>query len=222
MDVGPGCGEGVSREEDDGQNVVAKVHKEAFAAFMRLSLVKHRISSLNYAMINMRDSKGEMSAMFNCIHCVSDSLVSKNMDKGKVQQLMGSAYMPMLSSGRSAHAIPFTIQDLSLEGLRQCLSEIVDLHFKCAEGDGKELFGALMDAMSLNNLFEQSCFAKERGAYGTFLEELAGVVNNLAKSGTGTLVNVRSLIVFDYNMDSLISRENPAAFLDIMIHKHVY
>lgn len=201
----------------NGEIIGNLIVEELFQAFLRLGLVKHKVSSLNYAMINMRDTKGEMRAMFDCLDYMSDTLVSRNMEKSKVQQLMGSAYMPVSASGRSIHAVPSTIMDLSLEGLRESLSAIIDLHF---EGDGKSLFTRLIEAMSSESLFSQSYFAKAQQPYTMFIENLKGLVNNLVV-GLTTYVDVQQFIVFEYSMESLITRERPDAFLDIMIHKHV-
>ena len=202
----------------NGEIIGKLIQDEAFHAFLRLSLVKHKVSSLNHAMINMRDTKGEMSAMFDCLDYVSDTLFSKTMEKSKVQRLMGSAYMPVPASGRSMHAVPSTIMDLSLEGLRESLSAIIDLDFK---GDGKPLFNSLMDAMSGESLFSQSYFVRAQQPYTMFIERLKGLVRNLVVNGVTTHVDVKQFIVFEYAMGSLITRERPDAFLDIMIHKHV-
>ena len=202
----------------NGEIIGKQIQEEAFRAFLRLGLVKHKVSSLNHAMINMRDAKGEMDAAFDCLDYVSDTLNSRNMEKSKVQRLMGSAYMPVSASGRGTHAVPSTVTDLNLEGLRESLSAIVDLDFK---GTGRALFSSLMEAMSGEQLFAQGHFVHAQQPYTMFNEHLKKLVQDLVVSGATTHVDVKRFIVFEYALESLITRERPDAFLDIMIHKHV-
>lgn len=103
-------------ENDDDDD---EVQTQAFNAFMRLQLVRKKVSSLNNAMVVMRDEKGELSAVFDWLDIVTDTWNSNKLDKKIVKDLQGSLYTPVCQSRKTAVVLPQSIAGLSLR--TQCV-----------------------------------------------------------------------------------------------------
>lgn len=195
--------------------------EEGFNAFMRLQLVRKRASSLNNAMIAMRDSKGELSSIFDWVDIRSDTLNSTKVDKKKVKELQGSMYTPC-QSGRQVAILPESITDLNLKVLENSIGKITD---SASDGEGKELFLSLMSKLTSTEWLKQKVV---RTGYNAnikedmkFVEGLKAFTSELNGSSESSEVNIRGLLVFRYSLEKLIDWENPNMFVKSLIHRHV-
>lgn len=205
-----------SDDEDDEE----ELHKQAFSAFMRLQLVRKKLSSLNNAMVAMKDEKAELSAIFHWVDIVSDALNSKQLDKKTVKELQGSLYTPVCQSGKTAVVLPQSITRLKLKTLETSISTMTDI---CLRGEGQTLFRALMASLGPTRWLEQSVMSTYNPDVPgdvTHVEKLKAFTRDLAQ-GSQSRVDSRGLIVFRYTLDSLIDSDTPDLFTRSMLHKHV-
>lgn len=110
----------------DSDNDV-ELYKQAFNAFIRLQLVRKKLSSLNNAMVMMRDEKAELSAIFLWVDIISDTLNSIKLDKKTVKDLQGSLYTPVCQSGKNGVVLPKSITNLNLNPLEKLISTMTDI-----------------------------------------------------------------------------------------------
>lgn len=202
-------------------NVSSDALNEAFSAFMRLQLVRKRASSLNNAMILMRDGTGELSSIFDWVDIQRDTLNSNRLDKKKVKDLQGSMYTPNYQSGKQGTVLPQCISDLNLKAIENSIGKITD---SASGGDGKPLFMSLMSKLSGSRWLEHKVM---RSSYNVnvpedvrFLERLKLFASDLQRP-TGERVETRGLLVFKYSLDKLSNTETPDLFVKSMIHRYV-
>ncbi|KAJ8009801.1 hypothetical protein DPEC_G00067980 [Dallia pectoralis] len=196
---------------------------EAFNAFMRLQLVRQKASSVNNAMIAMRDSKGELGSMFDWVDIGSDTLNSTKVDKKKVKELQGSMYTPAGLSGRQAVVLPESITSLNLKVLDECIGKITDT---ASEGEGKVLFRSLVSKLTSVEWLRQKVVRTGYNANVAedmqFVEKLRRFTDDLAGTSPRSCeVDIRGLLVFRYSLDKLITRETPDLFVTSLIHRHM-
>lgn len=209
-------------DEDSDNAAVDETLEEAFNAFMRLQLVRKRASSLNNAMITMRDNKGELSCMFDWVDIRSDTLNSNKVDKKKVKELQGSMYTPACQSGRQVVVLPEPITDLSLKVLDNSIGRITD---SASEGEGKALFLSLVSKLTSTQWLKHKVIQMGYNVNMTedmrFVERLKAFTSDLSGSPGSSEVNTRGLLVFRYSLEKLIDRENPDLFVKSLIHRHM-
>lgn len=196
--------------------------EEAFNAFMRLQLVRKKASSLNNAMIVMRDSKGELGSIFDWVDIRSDTLNATKVDKKTVKELQGSMYTPACQSGRQVIVLPESIMDLTLNVLETSIGRITD---STGEGEAKNLFLSIMSKLTVMQWLKQKVI---RTGYNAtipedmrFVERLKRFTKDLNGSSGGMEVDIRGLLVFRYSVEKLIDRETPDLFLNYLIHRHM-
>ena len=200
---------------------VTEVLDEAFNAFMRLQLVRNRASSLNNAMIVMRDRKEELSSMFNWVDIRSDTLNSNNVDKKKVKELQGSLYTPA-HSGRQV-VLPEPIKALNLKALENAIGRITD---SSSDGEGKALFLSIMAKLTstqwTSHRVVQTSYNADMPQDMKFVEKLKGFTTDISGcSSRSGEVDIRGLLVFRYSLVNLIDRDTPDLFVKSLIHRHV-
>lgn len=210
----------VQSDDEDDEDDDEELHKQAFSAFMRLQLVRKKLSSLNNAMVAMKDDKAELSAIFHWVDIVSDALNSKQLDKKTVKELQGSLYTPVCQSGKTAVVLPQSITRLKLKTLETSISTMTDI---CLRGEGQTLFRALMASLGPTRWLEQSVMSTYNPDVPgdvAHVEKLKAFTRDLAR-GSQSRVDSRGLIVFRYTLDSLIDSDTPDLFTRSMLHKHV-
>lgn len=225
MDVFRGDGVEQHSAHDESEalsSAVQDVLNEAFNAFMRIQLVRKRASSLNNAMIVMRDIKGELSSMFEWVDIQRDTFNSSKVDRKKVKELQGSMYTPNYISGKQGFAVPQCIGDLTLTTLQDSLGRITD---SAGKGQGKTLFKSLMSKLTGMQWLQQTVIQRAYNANipddVRFLDKLKLFTADLDGSTSSTNVDTRGLLVFRYSLDKLCNPEHPDAFVRSMIHRHV-
>lgn len=201
---------------------MTEAFEEAFNAFMRLQLVRKRASSINNAMIVMRDSKRELGSMFDWVDIRSDTLNATKVDRKKVKELQGSMYTPACQSGRQVFFLPESIMDLNLNVLETSIGRITD---STSKGESKNLFLAIMSKLTSVQWLKQKVV--ETGYNSTipedmrFVERLKRFTIDLNRSSGSMEVDIRGLLVFRYSVEKLIDRENPDLFVNSLIHRHM-
>lgn len=218
-----------SEDDDDDDDMlhqptlamVNETLEEAFNAFMRLQLVRNKVSSLNNAMIAMRDRNGELSDMFNWVDIRSDTLNSTKVDRKKVKELQGSLYTPACQSGRQVVVLPEPIMDLNLKGLDRSIGGITD---SVSEGEGKTLFLSIMSKLTglqwLKHKVVQTGYNAHMPEDVKFIEKLKTFTSDLSCS-PGDKVRNDGLLVFRYSLEKLVDRDKPDLFVKSLIHKHM-
>lgn len=197
-----------------------EVQKQAFNAFMRLQLVRKKVSSLNNAMVVMKDEKNELSAVFDWIDIVADSWNSNKLDKKIVKDLQGSLYTPFCQSRKPAIVLPQSIAGLSLRTLAQSVRAMTDM---CPYGEGLTLFRSIIASLGPTQWLKQSImdtYNPDVPRDVAYLDTLNAFALDLAK-GSQSHVSTRGLIVFKYALDKLIEPDAPDLFCRSMLHKHV-
>lgn len=96
-------------------------------------------------MIVMRDSKGELSSMFDWVDIHTDTLNSNKVDKKTVRDQQGSMFTPTCQSGRQVVVLPEPIANLSLKVLENSIGRITD---SLNKGEGKALFLSIMSKLT--------------------------------------------------------------------------
>lgn len=209
-------------DDNDNANANAKVLEEASNAFMRLQLVRKRASSLNNAMIAMRDNKKELGSIFDWVDVRTDTLRSDKVDKKKVKELQGSLYTPACQSGRQAVHLPKSIMDLNLKVLDNSIGTLTDSPSK---GEGETLFTSivskLMDKQWLKHKVVRSRYNPRVADDVKFMKRLEGFTRALDESARNDEVSVRGLLVFRYSLEKVIDCERPDVFARSLIHRHV-
>ena len=195
---------------------------EAFNAFMRLQLVRNKVSSLNNAMVAMTDRSGELSAMFDWVDIRNDTLNSTKLERKKVKDLQGSLYTPASQSGRQVVVLPEPITDLSLKGLDRSISEITDI---VSEGEGKTLFLSIMSKLTgvqwLKHKVVQTGYNAHVPRDVKFINKLKTFTSSQGCSSGDKEVRNDGLLVFRYSLEKLIDREKPDSFVKSLIHRHM-
>lgn len=207
-------------DEDDAED--AKVLEEAFNAFMRLQLVRKRASSLNNAMIAMRDSKKELGSIFDWVDVRTDTLRSDKVDKKKVKELQGSLYTPTCQSGRQAVQLPKPVTDLNLKVLDNSIGTLTDTP---SEGEGETLFASVVSKLTgkqwLKHKVVRTRYNTEVADDVKFVKRLEGFTRALDESSRNDEVSARGLLVFRYSLEKVIDGERPDVFARSLIHRHV-
>lgn len=196
--------------------------EEAFNAFMRLQLVRKKASSLNNAMIVMRDGKGELSSMFNWVDIRSDTLYSDKVDRKKVKELQGSMFTPACQTGRQVVLLPDSIMDLNVKVLENSLGRVTD---SASRGEGKALFLSILSKLTgtqwLKHKVVQTAYDANVTEDVRFIERVKAFTRNLSCSPESCEVKTRGLLVFRYSLEKLIERETPDLFVRSLIHRHM-
>ena len=196
--------------------------EEVYKAFMRLQLVRVRATSLNNAMVGMRDSRAELSPYFDWVDITRDTLNSEKIDKKKVRELQGSMLTPVTTL-RQAGVIPKPIADMNLKTLERSLCKHSD---SSAKGTGERLLNDIFSKLTARRLKRQKVmrrYLNEVPSDKAFLDKLTEFALELdgRNSDGGAGASVNGLLVFEYDMANLVTVERPDSFVNFMIHKHV-
>lgn len=216
-------------EEDDGHSdgvsvssMTKRALEEAYEAFMRLQLVRMRVSSLTNAMIPMKVHKEELRDVFDWVDIRNDSLHYDKLDKKKVRNLQGSMFNAAFPTGRQGPPLPDSIADLRLAGLKDSIDRITDFN---ARGQGKDLFYSIMSNLTatqwLNHKVVEQGYEQTNQDDKTFLEKLKAFTLDLSDSKRGEDAKINGLLVFKYSLRKLIDFETPDLFAKYGLHRHV-
>ena len=207
-------------EDDTCSQAAEELLEEAFNAFMRLQLVRKKASSLNNAMLSMRDEKGELGSMFEWVDICGDTLNATQVDKKKVKELQGSMYTP--ACGRQTVLLPEPITGLNLKSMENSIGRITD---SASKGEGKTLFMSIVSKLTstqwLKQTVMQTGYRADKPRDMSFMQRLTSFTSELEGSSGRDEVDIRGLLVFRYALEKLIDRENPDLFIKAMLHRHV-
>lgn len=209
----------------NGGSIVSSIDnaaiEEAYNAFMRLQLVWHKASSLNKAIVVMRDGKGELQSLFEWVDIRTDTLNSNKVDRKTVKELQGSMFTPNPHSGRQTVMLPEPIADLNLKMLEKSVGTITD---GLSKGQGKALFTSLMSKLTVSQWLQQNVvhwnYNLAMSGDAGFVDRLKQFTRELAESRCDE-VDIKGLLVFRYSLDKLIEREQPELFAKCLLHRHV-
>ncbi|KAK7915611.1 hypothetical protein WMY93_011372 [Mugilogobius chulae] len=210
--------------ENEGDFSVAdsdETLEEAFNAFMRLQLVRKKATSLNYAMIVMRDKNNELKSAFDWVDIRCDRINAAKVDKKQLKDMQGTMYMNGAQSARNGFVLPDSILNITLKALEDCIGTITDT---TSHGHGKALFFTIMSKLTNRAWTKHKVMKKYNVALRAdvkFVNKLKEFTHDLCSCSDMGEVNSRGLLVFRYSLDTLIDTDKPDTFIRTLLHRHI-